>query len=377
MPLSVRRTCFLIAAATALALFDPRVVHATCIETRHAVPPVRLQAMARGFNLAGQLDTAASPLMHPELLRRLHRQGMRYIRLPVPAEAVMPQFSGGGAIERRLQDVNRVVREVTELGYAVMVDLHPGAQFNALHRNNPATAMTALKAAWSSLARVIGRFPPDRVFAELLNEPDVSPERWNTEVRQLAAFVRRQLPDTTLIVGPVNWQRADSLPLFQPLDDLNVVYALHFYDPMAFTHQGHWDANDPLSDIRNLPFPVVKDDGVVTGLRAKLQAEQKQRALRELDAAISLSEGGDVVARQLEPALKWQARYRRPLIINEFGVLKHHAPAMSRTAWIRSVVRFAEANCIGWGHWEFAQGFGLLNDKRELDEPTVRALLGD
>ena len=56
---------------------------------------------------------------------------------------------------------------------------------------------------------------------------------------------------------------------------------------MAFTHQGHWDVNDPLSDIRNLPFPVAKDDGVVTGLRAKLQAEQKQRALRELDAAIA------------------------------------------------------------------------------------------
>jgi endoglucanase len=372
---TVRPIRLLIAAAAALALFAPQALRAACIETRHAVPPARLQAMARGFNLAGQLDTAGAALMRPELLRRLYQQGMRYIRLPVPAEAVMPQFTAATAIESRLQDVNRVTGQLTGIGYAVMIDLHPGAQFNALHRDRPAEAMTALKAAWSSLARVVGRFPPDRIFAELLNEPDVSAERWNADLPQLATFVRQLLPDTTLIAGPVNWQRADSLPDFKPLDDPNIVYALHFYDPMAFTHQGHWDMNDPLSDIRKLPFPVARDDTTVIGLRMKLQAEQKQRALRELDAAIALSENGDLVARQLDPALRWQDRYRRPLIINEFGVLKHHAPAASRTAWIRSVAGFAEANCMGWAHWEFAQGFGMLNERQELDEDTVRALL--
>jgi endoglucanase len=351
-------------------------VHAACIETRHAVPPARLQAMTRGFNLAGQLDRGGTPLMHPQLLRKLHERGMRHVRLPVPAEAIMPQYANPAAIEIRLQDVNRVVRELVELGYSVMVDLHPGAQFNALHRDKQVEAMAALRSAWGSLARVVGRFPPDRVFAELLNEPDVSVERWNVELPQLAAFVRRLLPDTTLVVGPVNWQRADSLPDFKPLGDLNVVYALHFYDPMAFTHQGHWDPSDPLSDIRKLPFPVTRGDNAVAGLRHRLEAQQKSKALRELDAAIALSEGGDLVARQLEPALKWQAQYRRPLIINEFGVLRHHAPERSRAAWIRSVVGVAETNCIGWAHWEFAQGFGMLNEKQELDEETVRALLG-
>ena len=65
------------------------------------------------------------------------------------------------------------------------------------------------------LARVIGRFPPDKVFAELLNEPDVSAERWQEEMPQLAEFVRKLLPDTTLIVGPVNWQRAELLARLQ------------------------------------------------------------------------------------------------------------------------------------------------------------------
>ena len=67
------------------------------------------------------------------------------------------------------------------------------------------------------LAQVIRNFPADRVFAELLNEPDVKADRWQTEVEELAAFVRQLLPDTTLIIGPVNWQRADLLPAFRPL----------------------------------------------------------------------------------------------------------------------------------------------------------------
>ena len=104
----------------------------------------------------------------------------------------------------------------------------------------------------------------------------------------------------------MNWQRADSLPGFQPLDDRNVVYAIHFYDPMAFTHQGHWNPNDPMSSIKGLPFPIRRDDAVVKTCRARLLAERKEQSLKELDAAIAASSEGDVIARQLEPALKWQ-----------------------------------------------------------------------
>src|SRR5947199_56684 len=83
--------------------------------------------------------------------------------------------------------------------------------------------MAAMKSAWADLAQVMRSFSPDRIFAELLNEPDVKAERWQGEAEELAVFVRRLLPDTTLIVGPVNWQRADSLPAFRPLPDLNIV----------------------------------------------------------------------------------------------------------------------------------------------------------
>lgn len=366
----------LLACLTALLALGLSAAQASCIETSHSVPATRLRALARGFNLAGQLDDANAPLIHRDILHALRDRGMSHIRLPVPAETIMRRFSGEAEIARTLRNVERIAGEIVALGYYVSIDLHPGEKFQRLHRDNATEAVAALKGAWNSLASIISFLPSGRVLAELLNEPDIDAERWQKEAGQLAAFVRQRLPDTTLIVGPVNWQRADSLPAFKPLDDRNVVYAIHFYDPMAFTHQGHWDPNDPLSSITGLPFPVRGDDAAVRNLRGRLVAERKEQALKELDAAIDASSTGDLIARRLEPAMEWQRRTRRPLIVNEFGVLKHHAPKASRSAWIGSVARFAEANCWGWTHWEFAQDFGLLNERQTLEEDVVRALLG-
>jgi endoglucanase len=375
VPAVAARLIKTIALAAMLMAFTAQLAAAQCTETPSEVPVARLKALARGFNLAGQFDGNVQGLLHEDLVRQLYSRGMRHVRLPVPAEKVMSAFSSKDVIERQLGELNRAVGQLIAIGYAVSIDLHPGDPFQALHRTKKAEALSALKEAWTALARVAGRSPPDKVFAELLNEPDVPAEQWQGEVRQLATFVRQMLPDTTLIVGPVNWQRADSLPAFQPLDDRNVVYAIHFYDPMAFTHQGHWNPSDPLSEIKDLPFPVSRDDPSVANLRAGLAAIQSSKALHELDLALAMSARGDVVSTQLAPALEWRAKYRRPLVVNEFGVLTHHAPAASRIRWLQAVVSFAEANCIGWTHWEFAQGFGLLTKDQKLDDDAVRALL--
>ncbi len=348
---------------------------AACIVLSHEVPTTRIQALARGFNLDGHLDRLDMPSLNTAVLRDLHSKGMTSIRLPVPAESVMSRFSTDGQISRQLGNLNKTIAELVAIGYAVSVDLHPGDRFQRLHKDNSVQAIHALQDAWDRLARVVGRFSPERVFAELLNEPEVAPQQWQAEVELLARFIRQRLPDTTLIVGPTNWQRADSLPNLRPLNDLNVVYAIHFYDPMAFTHQGHWDDKNPLSSIKGLPFPIRRDDKAVKDIRAGLIAENKERALKELDTAIAASEAGDVIAQELQPAIAWQHTYKRPLIVNEFGVLKHHAPRASRIAWLKSVTEFAVRNCWGWTHWELFHGFGLLSSDQKLDDEAVRALL--
>lgn len=346
-----------------------------CAALSHAVPAGRIAALSRGFNADGWLNGAQSTPPSVPLLRELRQAGMTHVRLPVPAERLMRRFASRNEADRLLRELGRAVAQLTSLGYAVSVDLHPGDRFNRLHRDDPAAALREIKAAWADLAPVI-RNSSNRVFAELLNEPDVEAERWQSEVEELAGFVRQLLPDTTLIIGPVNWQRADSLPAFQPLPDSNIVYAIHFYDPMAFTHQGHWEPQDPLHDIKGLPYPIRADDPEVQALRRQLSADRSVAALEILERAIAASASPQGIEKWLEPADTWQRRFARPIIINEFGVLKSTAPRDSRLRWLSDVTAYARAHCWGWAHWELAQGFGLVDaDTGKPDPGVLRALL--
>jgi endoglucanase len=347
-------------------------VAGACPSLTHAVPAGRLDALSRGFNADGWITGSQSP-PPLKLLLELRKAGMTHVRLPVPAEHIMLRFASKADQNARLDAVDAAVTTLISLGYHVSIDLHAGEQFNRLHRQEPAAAMQAMKGAWSGLARIIRRHPADRIFAELLNEPDLDAERWQREVEELGLFVRRLLPDTTMIVGPVNWQRADSLPGFRPLNDLNVVYAIHFYDPMAFTHQAHWDPKDPLHYIRGLPYPIRAEDPDVLKLRRELADDKNSKALALLDRAVP-DEGID---KWLEPAAAWQQQFSRPIIINEFGVLKAGAPRESRLRWLGSVVSYARQHCWGWTHWELSQGFGLVgDDPGKADTGVLRALLG-
>jgi endoglucanase len=348
-----------------------------CPYLTHGVPADRIAALSRGFNADGWINGPRPAAPADGLLRELRQAGMTHVRLPVPAESIMPRFASKAERHDRLQAVDRALTKIISLGYYVSIDLHPGDRFNQLHRQEPVASMQEMKSAWSGLAEIARRHPADRVFAELLNEPDLEAERWQTEAEELAAFVRRLLPRTTIIVGPVNWQRADSLPGFRPLNDLNVVYAIHFYDPMAFSHQGHWDPKEPLHDIRGLPYPVRADDPDVQKLRQQLIDGNKAAAAELLDRAVAASRDGSGIDKWLEPAAAWQQRFSRPIIVNEFGVLKAGAPPESRLRWLSAVVTYARQHCWGWAHWELAQGFGLVDDRTGKPDPGVmEALLG-
>ncbi|MDD1535739.1 endoglucanase [Bradyrhizobium sp. WBOS4] len=352
----------------------PPVLAGDCVPVPQTVAPGRLSALSRGFNADGWINGATPSA---ELLQQLRRAGMSHVRLPVPAERVMPGFAAKDEREATLRVLDKALKQLTALGYAISVDLHPGERFNHLHKEDPDAALQQMQEAWSGLAGVIRSYPADRVFAELLNEPDIDADRWQTEVEALAAFVRKLLPANTLVVGPVNWQRADSLPRFRPLPDPDVVYAIHFYDPMVFTHQAHWDAQDPLHDIIDLPYPINSGDPKVQVLRKDLELRGATKALGMLDVAVAAARDKPTADRWLAPALQWQRQFARPIIVNEFGVLKAGAPRESRLRWLAEVTAYARDHCWGWAHWELAQGFGLVDRNTGRPDPDVmRALLG-
>lgn len=345
-----------------------------CASLASGVPAKRLRAMARGFNLTGWFDRSPATPPDEEALRRLRARGFTHVRLPLKTEFLSLAISGPAEVDARYVALSRAVDGLLGMGFAVTLDMHPGEEIGALRRSDPDRAFALVETVWRRLAAAYASRSPDRIFLELFNEP-ASEAEYRQAVR-LAGIVRRLAPEHTLVVGPAQDQRVEALEALTPLGDRNIVYAMHFYDPMAFTHQGlDWSGpEEPLSRFRGVPFPSTLGSPAVQALHARLRREGETAA-----AASLLEQLGDpwneaAVAAAFARAAAWAARTGSAVIVNEFGVLGWHAPAPDRARWLAAVRAAAERHCIGWVHWDYADGFGFMRRAaggRETPDPAI------
>lgn len=341
------------------------------------VPLNRMAALSRGFNVPDWVEAPETRTPDPVVLDHLQLLGMRHIRLPVNGELVMPRFASEAETALTLESLRTVLARLTANGWAASVDLHPGRRFSELHVGEPDAAEAEIATAWTRLAGVIRDFPADAVFAELLNEPSAGEAVWAEQMPRLAAHLRSVLPEHTLIVGPSGAQRIDQLVRMQPLEDPNVVYAVHYYDPMPFTHQGlTWaPPGDPLAPLAAVPFPATRSDPAVVSQIEALTAQGHQRSADLLDRTLTIDWNAAMVAREFALLSEWSRKAGRPTLVNEFGVLRFVANPSDRARWLAAVVDAAETNCTAWTHWDFSDGFGLLDDLTRLpDSLIIRAL---
>ncbi len=371
------RTGLLLLALYLLAVIAAERAYA-CPGAAGAVPQKRAALLARGVNLTGWLDAPDQTRFDP-LLVELRRAGLRHIRLPVDGEKLMPEFTSAPEVRRRLARIDWAVSALLLKGFAVSVDMHPGGRFQNLHRNDPRAGYRALEGAWRVLAGRLKDLPPSHVFFELLNEPSAPVPVWHNQAARLIEHLRKIVPEHTLIYGPGSYQRIDTLVRLAPMADRNIVYAVHFYDPLVFTHQGQdWNAGDPLADLAGVPFPLVRGAKSVGWLQKSLAARGSTKALKELRGALETGWTRKRIYAEFAQAARWSRQHDAPVIVNEFGVLSWKAAPADRARWLAAVSGAARKNCLGWTHWELAEGFGFAitgkAGRLTLDPAILQAL---
>jgi hypothetical protein len=160
----------------------------------------------------------------------------------------------------------------------------------------------------------------------------------------------------------------------QPLEDGNVIYNFHFYDPHEFTHQGAGWGDSWWTYEHDIPYPPTESS--------------MQELLKEIPDAAGRYRlenywldhwDGHRIRLLMDEAAAWGKANRVPLICNEFGAFREHTDPVSRTNWIRDVRTALEADGIGWAMWDYHNGFGVAVRDREtgksvVDPQTVEAL---
>lgn len=258
-------------------------------------------------------------------------------------------------------------------GLAVQVDLHPEDSYKLPLRTSN-EAVDRLTMLWRKLATHYATRDPERVFFEIMNEPEENdPYRWAGIQARVAAAIREVAPRNTIIATGPNFSDIVDLLTQHPLPDKNVIYNFHFYDPHTFTHQGAGWGLPWWSYEHGIPYPATESTMHELIKEVPDPANRYELELYWLD-----NWDAHRIRLMIDVAAAWGKASGVPLICNEFGALRKVTEPASRNAWIHDVRTALEADGIGWAMWDYHGNFGVVvkqNGQAGRPDPaTVEAL---
>ena len=258
-------------------------------------------------------------------------------------------------------------------GMAVQIDIHPESLYKTEVRTTSA-GVDRFVMLWRKLAAHYATRDPEKVFFEIMNEPEVSdPYRWAGIQARAAAAIRDVAPRNTIIATGPNYSGIADLLTQQPLPDGNVIYTFHFYEPHEFTHQGAgWGASWWIY-THGVPYPATENS--MSEVLKQIPDASHRYAMEHywLDHW-----DAHRIRLQIDAAAAWGKDHNVPLLCNEFGAYRRVTEPASRMAWIHDVRTALEADGIGWTMWDYRGGFGVVwkedGEPAKVDPAVVEAL---
>ena len=285
----------------------------------------------------------------------VHKWGFDHVRVPVDSYLFFDDNED--VIKSRIVHLDKAVDLSAQNGLKFILDLHecPGHDF-ADATDSPVQKLFAddvyLKKAekiWAFLAERYGE--RDHVIFESLNEP-VAPtsEIWNKTKDRICREIRCHAPKSTIITGSNMWNWPSTFGELTPFDDDNVIYSVHFYEPLLFTHQHAPWLNEAETKITR-PYPGDYGPGFT----------------RKYDLWLSVGAWDrNRFVSEFEPVNAFRKKYNVPIICNEFGV---YTPVEleSQLRWYEDMLSVLKEMEIGFSYWNYKNlDFGIISIGEQL-----------
>lgn len=336
--------------------------------------PMGLKA---GVNLGGWLSQYPAydhihfqSFIHETDLRQIASWGMDHVRLPVDYPVIEDESATGKLSESGKRYLLEGLSWAHDNGLKVILDLHkaPGYAFDALSESSmfgSRALQERFLRLWQELAELCKPVRDGLIF-ELLNEivlPESAP--WNSLAAEAVQTIRQVDEQRVLVIGGNYYNAADQLDKLELMEDPNILYTFHFYEPLPVTHQKcYWHAGLKEYD-RALSYP-----GEATGLGDFLAAHPEHSG--SLKPFVGQYFDKNWVRRALQPAVDFTRQTGKTVFCGEYGVIDR-ADSQTRRNWNRDLVAVLNETGIGHTYWSYKQmDFGLVGaDGRVLDEKLV------
>lgn len=374
-----------LAGAACLAIAGPA--------TRAQIPApntVRAVRLTRGLTTAHWFEKVPGD---PAALRRhvdekyqaedfaaIRALGFNHVRVALEPAFLAPRLPAGDPSldPGRLAMLDEAMARIVRSGLAIVLSNHMDAAAKDRCAADPAFR-DAIADWWNHVAAHVAdkvQYHVDGTFFELFNEPNAAfadAGLYRQTIEQFRVAVRRAAGAHTLIVGGNDWNSIDGLVrgLRTPLDDDNLIYAFHFYRPLAFTQQGLEAAGPAYAKLRNVPWDV--DAGALAEEEIAGQDPDVQPLLREYNRR---SHRRADLEGPFADMRRWCDEHGQIGWLGEFGVHNAAVQTRHRVAWIHHVRELAEQHKFGWNMAEARGAFGLFGPGEARPLRPDRPLLG-
>ena len=298
--------------------------------------------------------------------------GFDHVRFTLNCDPMFRRGQADRIPAEYLAMVDAAVKMILDQNLNVIIDIHPESDFKQKLSSDD-SFVEQFEDYWRALARHYSSLDPEKIFFEILNEPEFKDRyRWMGVQARLARAIREGAPNHTIIAAGANWSSSNELLALEPLHDSNVIYNFHFYDPHIFTHQGATWSTNFQHYLTNLPYPSTPEN--VAAAHAQVPDPINQQSVERygLDRWNAAR-----IDAEIAEAAAWGKRWNVPLTCNEFGVYRGTSNPTDRAAWIHDVRAALEKYSIGWTMWDYAGGFSVVTRKDGVTTPdaiTIKAL---
>ncbi len=329
----------------------------------------KLIGYMRGVNLGGWLSQGSKEKTHldsfitkDDIKRIKEELKCDHLRLPVDYEIIDNE---GEIVESGFNYIESCINWCREYNLNVVLDLHktPGYVFDDIEGSKGFFDNLELEnrflTIWDRLSKRFSKYT-DMMMFEMLNEVTDSSylELWNDLALRCIKVIRNNAPKVKILFGGVNYSSVASVKYIPEPYDENIVYNVHCYEPLIFTHQGaYWVENMP-RDFR-ISYPFKKEE-YLTLLKKVPQAEcgpfknDPEKLIEKL--------GVDFFREIFKEAVEYAEKNNVSLYCGEYGVIDLAEPKSS-LRWLKDINTCFEEYGIGRAIWSYKEmDFGIIGD---------------
>jgi len=287
----------------------------------------------------------------------IRQMGFDHVRLPIDPLFLNDIPAGGKLKTDLLGEVDRAIKMIRDHGLAVIVDVHPKSNDYKKMSGKP-EVREAFVNWWGQFAAHLAKTTdPEWVFLELLNEPGGqgywANAQWEAYQDRLITIVRANAPDHTIIANGGAYMLVKELGKVEPHPDRNMIWAVHYYEPSPFTHQGAAWMKDWYQPLNEVPWPLTQEnlDDTIAKLKDHKAKDQSVKVLR--DQVNNGYATREHMVEQIGRVVAWAKQHNRRVHIGEYGVMDN-APRDSRLRYHRAISEVFDELGVARALWNYS-----------------------